>query len=135
PPGRPSSLPLPGAPPPPRGRNTPTPSGGPALPARGCIPPPTSPYCPADGAGGFRNFRNPSATSFGDNYNFQPLNYLFTPSTRVNLFSNGHYDITKHTRVFFEGQFNLRKSQQQLAETPVQLSLFRTPISKSSIYN
>ena len=38
---------------------------------------------------------SPTATSFGDNYNFQPLNYLFTPSTRVNLFSNGHYDITK----------------------------------------
>ncbi|HEX8111852.1 MAG TPA: TonB-dependent receptor, partial [Kofleriaceae bacterium] len=101
----------------------------------GCNPDPSFPYCTADVNGGFRNFMKPSATSFGDNYNFQPLNYLFTPSTRVNLFSNGHYDITKNTHVFFEGQFNLRKSQQQLAETPVQLSLFRTPISKDSIYN
>jgi iron complex outermembrane receptor protein len=58
-----------------------------------------------------------------------------TPSTRVNLFSNGRYDITKNTHVFFEGQFNSRKSQQQLAEEPVQLSLFGTPISSDSMYN
>jgi outer membrane receptor protein involved in Fe transport len=101
----------------------------------GCNPDPSFPFCTADGNGGFRNFMAPTATSFGDNYNFQPENYLFTPSTRVNLFSNGHYDITKHARVFFEGQFNLRKSQQQLAETPVQLSLIHTPISKDSLYN
>jgi outer membrane receptor protein involved in Fe transport len=117
------------------GRINAKPASGAPLTIPGCSPDPTFPYCTADGNGGFRNFMKPSATSFGDNYNFQPLNYLFTPSTRVNLFSNGHYDITKHTHVFFEGQFNLRKSQQQLAETPVQLSLFRTPISKNSIYN
>jgi hypothetical protein len=37
--------------------------------------------------------------------------------------------------VFFAGQFNSRKSQQQLAEEPVQLGLFGTPITKSNIYN
>jgi outer membrane receptor protein involved in Fe transport len=37
--------------------------------------------------------------------------------------------------VFFEGQFNARKSSQQLAETPATLGLFGTPISKDSIYN
>src|SRR4029079_8786397 len=92
-------------------------------------------FCTADGNGGFRNFINPTATSFGDNYNFQTLNYLFTPSNRVNLFSNGHYDITKNTHVFFEGQFNSRKSTQQLAETPVGLGLFGITLSKDNIYN
>jgi iron complex outermembrane receptor protein len=111
------------------------PNGGPALIVPGCMPNPNFPYCTADGNGGFRNFMAPTATGFGDNYNFQPLNYLFTPSTRVNLFSNGHYDVTKNTHVFFEGQFNSRKSAQQLAETPATLGLFGTPISKNSIYN
>jgi outer membrane receptor protein involved in Fe transport len=115
----------------PTGRINTQPNGSPALTIPGC----STKYCTADGNGGFRNFMLPTATSFGDNYNFQPLNYLFTPSTRVNLFSNGHYDITKNTHVFFEGQFNSRKSTQQLAEEPATLGLFGTPISKDSIYN
>jgi iron complex outermembrane recepter protein len=119
----------------PTGRINVKPNGGPALTIAGCNPDPSFPYCTADGSGGFRNFVKPTSTSFGDNYNFQPLNYVFTPSTRVNLFSNGHYDLTKNIHVFFEGQFNSRKSSQQLAETPATLGLFGTPISKDSIYN
>jgi outer membrane receptor protein involved in Fe transport len=115
----------------PSGRINTQPNGGPKLTIPGC----STKFCTADDSGGFRSFMSPTATSFGDNYNFQPLNYLFTPSTRVNLFSNGHYDITKNTHAFFEGQFNSRKSAQQLAETPAQLGLFGTPISKTSIYN
>ena len=122
---------LSGSPSGPTGRINTKPNGSPAITVPGC----TTKYCTADGNGGFRNFMDPTADSFGDNYNFQPLNYVFTPSTRVNLFSNGHYDITKNTHVFFEGQFNMRKSQQQLAETPATLGLFGTPISKDSIYN
>jgi len=115
----------------PTGRINTMPNGGPPLSIPGC----TTKFCTADGNGGFRNFNAATATSFGDNYNFQPLNYLFTPSNRVNLFSNGHYDITKNTHVFYEAQFNSRKSTQQLAEEPVTLGLFGTPISKDSIYN
>jgi outer membrane receptor protein involved in Fe transport len=133
--GKCSKLTLTGSSSGPTGRINVKPNGGPALTVPGCTPDPSYPYCTADGNGGFRNFMKPTATSFGDQYNFQPLNYVFTPSTRVNLFSNGHYDITKNTHVFFEGQFNLRKSQQQLAETPVQTGLGGTPISKDSIYN
>jgi iron complex outermembrane receptor protein len=99
------------------------------------VPGCTSRFCTADGSGGFRNFKAPTETDLGDNYNFQPLNYLVTPSQRVNLFSNGHYDITKNAHVFYEGQFNARKSTQQLAEEPVDLSGAKAPISKNSIYN
>ena len=115
----------------PTGRINTMPNGGSPISITGC----NTKYCTPDGNGGFRNFKLPTATDFGDNYNFQPLNYLFTPSTRVNLFSNGHYDITKNTHVFFEGQFNSRKSTQQLAEEPIQLALFGLTISKASIYN
>lgn len=92
-------------------------------------------YCTSDGQGGFRDFVNPTETELGDNYNFQPLNYLFTPSNRVNLVANGHYDITKQARVFFEGSYNNRKSEQQLAEEPLFTGLYGTPISADSIYN
>ena len=115
----------------PTGRLNTMPNGGPALTVPGC----NTKFCTPDGNGGFRNYVLPTPNSFGDNYNFQPLNYLFTPSTRVNLFSNGHYDISKNTHVFFEGQFNSRKSTQQLAEEPVQLALFGLTISADSIYN
>jgi len=126
---------LSGSPSGPTGRINARPNGGPQLNIPGCTPTKDNPYCTSDGHGGFRNYNLPGPHSFGDNYNFQPLNYLMTPSQRVNLFSNGHYDITKKTHAFFEGQFNNRKSDQQLAEEPATLGLFGTPISKDSIYN
>jgi iron complex outermembrane receptor protein len=115
----------------PTGRLNVMPSGGPPLNIAGC----NTKFCTPDGNGGFRNFVNPTATTLGDQYNFQPLNYLLTPSTRINLFSNGRYDITKNVHVFYEGQFNARKSTQQLAEEPVQLALAEAPISKDNAFN
>ena len=104
-------------------------------PMTGKVTDPGNPYCTANGSGGFQLYKGPTATSLGDNYNFQPLNYILTPSNRVNLFSNGHYDITKNAHVFFEGQFNSRSSEQQLAEEPVDIGLFGTPISATNAYN
>jgi iron complex outermembrane recepter protein len=106
----------------------------------GCTPTVQSPICTADTTrpGFFRNFVSPTATSFGDSYNFQTLNYLFTPSTRVNLFSNGSYDVSKNTQAFYEASFNSRKSAQQLAEEPLitsQAGASGIVISKDSIYN
>ena len=130
-PSKGSCATLTGSPSGPNGRINSMPNGAAPISIPGC----TTKFCTADGSGGFRNFKPATPTEFGDNYNFQTLNYLFTPSTRVNLFSNGHYDITKNTHVFFEGQFNSRKSTQQLAETPVGLGLFGITLSKESIYN
>jgi iron complex outermembrane receptor protein len=101
----------------------------------GCNPTADNPYCTSDGTGGFRNYMGATATTLGDNYNFQPLNYILTPSSRVNLFSNGHYDITRNAHVFFEGQFNSRSSEQQLAEEPVDLGLFGIAYSAKNAYN
>ncbi|HTL36789.1 MAG TPA: TonB-dependent receptor plug domain-containing protein, partial [Kofleriaceae bacterium] len=99
------------------------------------VPGCTTKYCTADGNGGFRNFESPTATSFGDNYNFQPINYLYTPAMRFNLFSTGHYDVLKNLRTFFEVSYNRRSSSQQLAEEPIFTALYGTPISADSMYN
>jgi len=117
------------------GRINAMPNGGPPLNIPGCTPTKADPYCTSDGHGGFRSYVLPSATSFGDAYNFQPENYLLTPSQRVNLFSNGSYEITKNIQAFYEAQFNNRRSTQQLAEEPATLGAFGTPISADSIYN
>lgn len=74
-------------------------------------------YNPATGT--WRPFVNGTPNSFGDTYNFQPVNYLYTPSQRFNVFGQGHYDITKNTSVFFQASFNNRTSTQQLAAEPI----------------
>jgi outer membrane receptor protein involved in Fe transport len=112
------------------------PDGAKAFTPMGC----TSDICTADvnHPGQFRNFVDPSGTNFGDAYNFQTLNYLVTPSTRINLFSNGAYELSDHTQAFYEASFNSRKSTQQLAEEPLvtsQTGANGIAISKDSIYN
>jgi len=108
------------------------PGGSQAFMVPGC----TSQLCTADpNTMGFRNYNPPTSTQFNDAYNFQTLNYLVTPSDRVNLFGTGSYELSKNTQAFFEAQFNSRKSQQQLAEEPVALAQFGVAISKDSIYN
>jgi outer membrane receptor protein involved in Fe transport len=112
------------------------PDGARAFSPMGC----TADVCTADKdhPGQFRNFVDASPTAFGDAYNFQTLNYLLTPSTRVNLFATGSYELAKNTQGFFEASFNGRKSTQQLAEEPLvtsQAGANGIAISKDSIYN
>jgi len=102
------------------------------------VPGCTSKFCTADGKGGFRDFIAPKGDNLGDNYNFQPLNYIQTPSQRINLFSNGQYALSKHSNAYFEAQFNSRKSTQQLAEEPLSIAdsgADGVVLSKDSIYN
>jgi iron complex outermembrane receptor protein len=84
-------------------------------------------YCTSNGAGGWRPFVSPD-----DLYNFQPVNYLFTPSSRYNLYSAGSYKLRPGIGTFFEGSYMNRKSDQQLASEPFSNAV---PISKSSMYN
>lgn len=83
--------------------------------------------CRPDGNGGWTEFRDPE-----DLYNYQLSNYLFTPSQRYNAFAKGHYDLTDNTKVFFEGLYLNRQSDQQLAPEPFAAPV---PISSESIYN
>jgi len=84
-------------------------------------------FCTRDAAGGYRPFVSPD-----DLYNFQPINYLYTPSSRYNLYSAGTYKLRPEIETFFEGTYVNRKSDQQLAAEPFNNSV---PISKDSIYN
>jgi iron complex outermembrane recepter protein len=87
-------------------------------------------FCTNDGRGGYRPFISPN-----DLYNFQPINYLYTPSERVNAYTAGNYTIAPHVKGFFEASFLHRTSDQQLASEPLVTSLFGASISRDSIYN
>jgi outer membrane receptor protein involved in Fe transport len=84
-------------------------------------------FCTSNGAGGFRPFITPD-----DLYNFQPINYLYTPSARYNLYSAGSYKLRPGAETFFEASYMNRTSDQQLASEPFSNAV---PISKDSIYN
>jgi iron complex outermembrane receptor protein len=83
-------------------------------------------FCAADGNGGFRPFLE------SDLYNPQPANYLYTPSTRYNVYSAGNYKFLPHASTFFEASFLNRYSAQQLGPQPFSSN---APISKDSMYN
>ncbi len=101
----------------------------------GCSNSATGGFCTANGSGGFRNFLPPTATSFNDAFNFQPANYLFTPSQKVNLYSSGHYELAKGINVFYEASYNNRRSRQQLAPEVFDANAYGAPISADSMYN
>src|SRR5262249_30252893 len=54
-------------------------------------------YCTTGSDGNLRPYVNPD-----DNYNFQPVNYLYTPSDRYNVFSAGNYRLRPEVSAFFE---------------------------------
>ncbi len=78
------------------------------------------------GAAAFRpaDFSFGSPGSGADRFNFAPQNYLLTPQTRTNIFTQGTYDVTDDVRLSVEATFNNRKSDQLLAPTPLFLGLF-----------
>jgi outer membrane receptor protein involved in Fe transport len=83
--------------------------------------------CTSDGNGGFRPFVAPD-----DLYNYQPVNYLYTPSSRYNVYSAGTYKLIPEVSTFFEASYLNRTSDQQLAPEPF---IAAATISKDSIYN
>ena len=83
-------------------------------------------FCTSDGNGGFRPFMD------SDLYNPQPDNYLYTPSSRYNLYSSGTYKVTPNIGTFFEATYLNRTSDQRLAPTPFSAA---ATISKDSMYN
>jgi iron complex outermembrane recepter protein len=103
------------------------------IPPDVCGPHPADPkaldpnqFC-TNGPNGWRPFVSPD-----DNYNFQPVNYLYTPSSRYNVYSAGTYKLRPEVSTFFEAQYLNRISDQQLAPEPF---TNQATISKDSIYN
>ena len=85
--------------------------------------------CRREGTG-YAPFSNPA-----DLYNYQPENYLYTPSERYNVFSSGEYKITDSVRAFFEGSYINRKSDQRLAPEPLFTANAGITIDRNSVYN
>jgi outer membrane receptor protein involved in Fe transport len=84
-------------------------------------------YCTSNGMGGYRPYTAPA-----DLYNYQPVNYLYTPSSRYNVYSAGTYKLIPEVSAFFEASYLNRTSDQQLAPEPFASA---ATISKDSIYN
>jgi iron complex outermembrane recepter protein len=86
-------------------------------------------YCTSNGAGGYRPFVN------ADLYNYQPSNYLYTPSSRYNIYSAGTYKLVPTVAAFFEASYLNRTSDEQLAPEPFSTGTAGVGVSKDSIYN
>lgn len=95
----------------------------------GGIHPPgcASDICKPAGNGAWTDF-DPSR----DLYNDAVANYLYTPSTRYNLFATAGNRLTDHVALFLEVMLQRRNSERQLS--PVAF-VADSPISKDSIYN
>ena len=62
----------------------------------------------------FREWINPD-----DRFNYNPDNYIQTPSERRNVFMNGSYDLTDRVTFIFDALYQNRLSDQLLAPTPL----------------
>jgi iron complex outermembrane recepter protein len=93
--------------------------------------------CTPDGMGGFRTFDDGGSSDRGegDLWNFQPDNYLYTPSRRYNAFSSGSYQFHDKVRGFFEASYLNRKSDQRLAPEPLVTGTEAIVLSADSVYN
>jgi outer membrane receptor protein involved in Fe transport len=100
---------------------------------------------PADATGQqcYRRFRGGGSgvdlpQSGGDGYNFAPVNYLFTPVQRIQLWSSGDYRVADFARGYYEASYVNRQTAQQLAFEPLiigpdgEADLY---VSKDNIYN
>lgn len=67
-------------------------------------------------------------------YNYQPENYLVTPSKRVSVFATGDTNLANVARGYFEASYVNRRSEQKIAPVPLSVANFGR-ISASSIYN
>lgn len=58
-------------------------------------------------------------TSPDDRFNYNPDNYIQTPSERRNIFLNGSYELTDQVAFLFDALYQNRLSDQLLAPTPL----------------
>jgi outer membrane receptor protein involved in Fe transport len=71
----------------------------------------------------------------GDFYNYQPENYLLTPSERYSVYGAGHYSINDYIRTSFEASYTNRQSDQLLAPTPLFIITEGLTVDANNVYN
>lgn len=71
----------------------------------------------------------------GDQYNYQPFNYLVTPQQRAHVFAAGGLKLNDSTRGFFEGSYTSRSSSQRLAPEPLFTAQEGLVVSADNPYN
>jgi iron complex outermembrane recepter protein len=71
----------------------------------------------------------------GDQYNYQPENYLQTPQQRAHAFATGGLKFNDTTRGFFEMTYTARGSSQRLAPEPLFTATEGVVVSRDSYYN
>jgi len=59
-----------------------------------------------------------------DLYNYAPVNFLQQPFTRTSAFFNGEYDLFDNVNFFMEARWANRRSEQELAPTPLFIGIF-----------
>ncbi|PVM89700.1 TonB-dependent receptor [Caulobacter radicis] len=74
-------------------------------------------YTPLDPTGAGSSFRNFAGDA--DRFNFQPYNYIVTPSERVSLFGAVTHDFTDSIKLKVRGSYVQRKSANQAAPIPL----------------
>ncbi|HVE86765.1 MAG TPA: TonB-dependent receptor [Myxococcales bacterium] len=72
------------------------------------------------------------ADAGGDQYNYQPENYLVTPQQRGHLFAVGEYKFSPDVRGYFEASFTNRVSEQKLAPEPLFIDAFDAAVTVSA---
>jgi outer membrane receptor protein involved in Fe transport len=85
---------------------------------------------------GWRPWAGPALPLYkGDQYNYQPDNYLVTPSSRLSLFSTGEAKLGERARGFYEASYVSRHSRQALAPEPLDLAGDGVVLSASNQFN
>ena len=71
----------------------------------------------------------------GDLYNYQPDNYLVTPSERAHVYATGGLRLGGNARAFFEATYTNRQSAQQLAAEPLFTLTEGLEVSAQNVFN
>ena len=79
-------------------------------------------YAPGDLSNGFQaaDYARRDSTYL---YNFAPINYLYQPSERYNIFAAGRVELTDNVSAYTRLTYSKRQSSQQLAEVPLTISI------------
>jgi outer membrane receptor protein involved in Fe transport len=84
---------------------------------------------------GWRCYNSGTSNSLGDNFNYEPYNYIYVPSERTNVSLFGNYKLSDNVEAYMEFIGNKTVANSQLAPTPIDLYSDGVTISANNPYN